>query len=228
MAVRTRSSTAKASTTTSTADSKRGKRKTSEPEDDHNEEQPSKRPRTSTATESSDAPIIINRAPVLELWGACVAHATNPELSWPVCLSIGSSIATITAISKGRSIGTVAQPNEDSKKGNTNKSTKENTLTVKVMDFPITLKDNAVIVKGKKKTASEESLTAKFGPEAYTRVKQTMEESLNAWRESEDDLNSKAFHMYEQFRPDVAKGQKGWGRKGELHLSKIKEAVSKK
>ncbi len=35
-------------------------------------------------------------------------------------------------------------------------------------------------------------------------------------------LESKAFSLYEDFRPDVPEGQKGWGAKGELDLGRIR------
>lgn len=61
-------------------------------------------------TEEGDDVITINRAPVLELWASCVAQFLHPSISWDTCLSIGGAIATITAISKGRSIGKIDKP----------------------------------------------------------------------------------------------------------------------
>lgn len=179
------------------------------------------------STSELEKPIIINRAPVLELWGACVAHFLHPDFSWNLCLSIGSSVSTITAISKGRSIGKIAPPEDDDSKNQTKK--KEDDLpTVKIMGFPMTIKDDSVIVKGKPKTTREVSLVRKYGSEErYGKAKDAMTEALQDWKGKEDDLDAKAFHMYEQFRPDVAKGQKGWGRKGELHLSKVRETIRK-
>jgi hypothetical protein len=52
-----------------------------------------------------------------------------------------------------------------------------------------------------------------------------MTEALEDWKGKEDDLDAKAFYMYEQFCPDVAKGQKGWGRKRELHFSKVRDII---
>lgn len=219
--------------------------------DDHDNdasgEKPTKRSRTSKgsanadndlrqteiSTKSSDKlekPIIINRAPVLELWGACVASFLHPELSWTLCLSIGSSISTITAISKGRSIGTIAPPDESTKDASDKQDKKQGDeiSTVKVMGFPMTIKDDSVIVKGKPKTIREVSLLRKYSSEeTYTKARDAMVEALQEWKGKEDDLDTKAFHMYEQFRPDVAKGQKGWGRKGELHLSKVRDTIHK-
>lgn len=184
---------------------------------------------TQISTESADKlekPILINRAPVLELWGACVASVLHPDLSWNLCLSIGSSISTITAIAKGRSIGKISQPDPDKKKDETDKGTKGE-FTLEVMGFPMTIEGDAVIVKGKPRTTREANLIRKYGEKDFSRVKSTMLEALKSWQGDEKELDSQAFHMYEQFRPNVAKGQQGWGRKGELSLSKIEDVVQK-
>lgn len=182
------------------------------------------------STAELEKPIIINRAPVLELWGACVAQFLHPDFSWNLCLSIGSSVSTITAISKGRSIGKIAPPDEskDDASKDQNKKKEDDLPTVKVMGFPMTIKDDSVIVKGKPKTTREVSLVRKYGSDdSYGKAKDAMSDALQDWKGKEDELDTKAFHMYEQFRPDVAKGQKGWGRKGELHLSKVRDTIRK-
>lgn len=216
-------------------------------DDETGDDKPTKRSRTSKGSEQANSdlrqteistkstdelekPIIINRAPVLELWGACVAQFLHPDFSWNLCLSIGSSISTITAISKGRSIGTSAPLDEakNDASNDQNKKKEDGLTTVKVMGFPMTIKDDSVVVKGKPKTTREVSLIRKYGSDDnYGKVKDTMSEALDGWKDKEDDLDAKAFHMYEKFRPDVAKGQKGWGRKGELHLSKVRDTIRK-
>lgn len=234
---KSRASTGRA-TTAPTKSTPSRKRKATTPYDagDHNT---AKRPRnedskpkdlkqTEISTSSADKlerPITINRAPVLELWGACVAHFTHPDLSWDLCLSIGSSISTITAISKGRAIGSIAPPDESKKRKGDDDDDEEDLPTINVMGFPIITKGDAVMVKGKPKTTREANLQRKYGEGNYERAKDTMMEALESWKGDEDDLDGQAFHMYEKFRPDVATGQKGWGRKGELHLSKIKDVV---
>lgn len=213
-----------------TADFKPGKRsRNSKGSDDSNTDLRQTEISTNP-TDKLEKPIIINRAPVLELWGACVAHFLHPDFSWDLCLSIGSSISTITAISKGRSIGTIAPPDESKKDASKDQTEKRGDYlsTVKVMGFPMQLKGDSVIVKGKPKTTREVSLVRKYGSdEIYGKAKDAMSEALQDWKGKEDGLDAKAFHMYEQFRPDVAKGQKGWGRKGELHLSKVKDTIQK-
>ena len=175
-------------------------------------------------TEASK-PIIINRAPVLELWGATVAEFLFPKLSWPTCLSIGQSIATICAISKGRSIGLIEPPSPDKKKKK-KKDPVESQL-IKIMGFPMVIKNEAVIVNGKPKSASEANVKRKFGEENYDRVRQLFSTNLGSWKGAEKDLDKQAFHMYEEFRPTVAAGDKGWGRKGELNLELVERVVRK-
>jgi hypothetical protein len=185
---------------------------------------------TQTSADSADKlekPIVINRAPVLELWGACVASFLHPELPWNACLNVGSSISTLTAISKGRSIGTIVPPDPNAKKDKKKDTGGEDLTTFKIMGFPMTTKDDGVTVKGKVRTVREANVTRKWGEENLERVKTIMMDALKTWKGDENELDKKAFHMYEQFRPEVAKGQRGWGKKGELYLPKVENAIRK-
>jgi hypothetical protein len=188
-----------------------------------------------TKIEEADAEppgIIINRAPVLQLWSACVAHITYPKLSWETCLSAGSAVSTICAVAKGRSIGTVPEKDEsgekEAKRAKAKRQQKE-LNSIQVMQFKLKLKDGLAVVgsEGKGKPGSEEALKKKFGEAQYVSAKEAFEEVLKSWKGEEDDLNRKAFGFYEQFRPEVKSGQKGWGRKGELDLDKVTSVVSR-
>ena len=180
------------------------------------------------ASSGQGEPILVNRAPVLELWGSCVAHTVHPELPWQACLSIGKRIAAITAISKGRSIGTIPQPDKDEKKDGKKKSKADGgERTIRVMGFAMPMDGDEVVAQGRAKKGSEESLARRFGHENLHRVRSAMESALQTWKGHEDELEKQAFSMYEEFRPDVAAGQKGWGRKGELRLDAIEAAVQR-
>jgi hypothetical protein len=173
--------------------------------------------------------ITINRAPVLQLWGSTVASFIYSDLSWPTCLSIGNAISSLCAVSKGRSIGLI-EPADDTKMEDRGAKKRQKLAdgvrVLKVMGFQLSLKEDAVIVAGKPKTLKEENLKHKFGNEKqYTAVKSAFKECLQTWSGNEDELNGKAFHMYEQFRPNVANGKKGWGRKGELNMAEITRVV---
>lgn len=185
-------------------------------------------------TSDLQKPIMINRAPVLQLWGAAVTHLVYPDVSWITCLSAGNAISSLCAVSKGKSIGVIEPQDEDPQESRKRKAAKkevsemEQTTELQVMGFPLHVKDEDVLLGGKSKRLKEATLKAKFGgDESYDAVRKTMEEALQQWKEYEEDLNKKAFHMYEQFRPSVASGQQGWGRKGELNLGQVESVVQK-
>ena len=99
---------------------------------------------------------------------------------------------------------------------------------VAVMGFPMQLKGEDVVVDGNLKPFNESNLIGKFGgEEKYDQAKAAFGEALRNWEGEKDELDNKAFHMYEQFRPAVAGGQKGWGRKGKLDLEEVKKIASK-
>ena len=182
--------------------------------------------------EQSDDVVVINRAPVLELWAACVAQILHPSLSWQSSLSVGGAISTITAISKGRSIGTMKKPDpgeaQEKKEKRSNKAEKEELDEVEVMSFRLNLdKDGQAMVGGKPKKGGEETLMKKYGgSEQYEKVKRAFQNSLKRWKGKEEELSERAFGFYEDFRPTIPPGQKGWGRKGQLRIETIKTAVA--
>lgn len=181
-------------------------------------------PETTAGKGDSNA-IMINRAPVLDLWATMVTRFLYPSLSWETCLSAGSAVAALCAVSKGRSIG-VIEPS-DKKDKTTKKEDADELEELEVMGFKLKLEKDLVVVGGKTKPANEDAQKRKFGETQYDRVKSAFEDALKSWKGSEDELNKHAFGFYEKFRPSVAQGQKGWGRKGELNLLNIKDVVQK-
>lgn len=175
-------------------------------------------------------PILINRAPVLTLWAATVAHFLYPDEHWTTCLSMGGSVSSLCAISKGRAIGRIepkddATESEDKNKKESRK-TKNDERELEIMGFPMQIDAGGVVVNAKKKPVNEHLLQAKYGgEEEYTRVKQTMERALQIWEDDKEQLDKKAFRMYERFRPSIATGSAGWGRKGPLDLHKVKSTI---
>ncbi|KAI1615138.1 hypothetical protein EDD37DRAFT_391526 [Exophiala viscosa] len=181
---------------------------------------------------SDDKPIMINRSPVLQLWSACVAQHLYPDQSWTTSLSVGSAISTLCAISKGRSIGTIEEsdksPDEKAEKDAQRRAANAGAdIEVQVMGFTLHIKNGDVLLQGKPKHGNEALLKSKFGEDNYERTKKAMEDALATWKSKDDDLNAKAFHMYEEFRPSVQSGQGGWGKKGALELDRVKEVVER-
>lgn len=189
-------------------------------------------PKNESAANDDSKPIIINRAPVLQLWAASVAHLTYLDLPWQTCLSAGSAVSSICAVAKGRSIGTVPEKDDSEAKEEKREKAKKkqkNLDEVEVMHFKLKIVDGLAVVgsDSKGKPGGEDGLRKKFGEGEYEKVRSAFKEALESWKGEEDELNKKAFHMYEEFRPDVSKGQKGWGRKGELDLDTIRSTVQK-
>jgi hypothetical protein len=179
---------------------------------------------------NGDSNILINRSPVLQLWSACVAHFIYPQLPWDTCLSAGSAISTICAVAKGRSIGTIESSDitDDKKRKREEAKEKNKGLhTIDVMHFHLKLKDGRALVgsQGPGKPAAEEPLRKKFGEKEYAETRKVFGECLQYWKGKEKELNQKAFGFYEHFRPQVSGGQKGWGRKGELSLEKVRSTI---
>lgn len=171
--------------------------------------------------------IQINRAPVLHLWSACVTQFTHSDLSWSTCLSCGSAVSALCAISKGRSIGTVPEADPSKEPEKQKRREKESDLDeVEVMQFHLKIKDGKALVSGKPSSDVEEILSKKFKGR-YDDVKKVFEEALESWKGDEDELNKEAFGMYETFRPTVPAGQKGWGRAASLNFASIRSAVTK-
>jgi hypothetical protein len=170
--------------------------------------------------------IKINRAPVLKLWSACVTQFLHQSLPWSTCLSAGAAISAICAVAKGRSIGKISEPGDESEKKSKKEKEGDGFETLEVMHFKLRLKvnDGLVYFGGKAQAAGEEVLKKKFGDE-YDGVKDVFVHGLGRWKGIEGELGEQAFGMYEEFRPTVPKGEKGWGRKGVLDLDAVKKAI---
>jgi len=170
----------------------------------------------------------INRAPVLTLWAAVVAERLGSP--WETALTVGQAVAGMTAHAKGVRLGIYAQPEErpheapPTPEGATGAG---RTLPLLGRNVPVVPTKDGVRAVSKGEITKPESVTrylaGKFGDqfEPARAAMQRLAASLSA-----DELNEQAFHLYEQFRPEVPADEKGWGAKGVLDLAKI-EALAK-
>jgi hypothetical protein len=62
-------------------------------------------------------------------------------------------------------------------------------------------------------------LEQKFG-EDFEAARAAMEKLAKAYTPKQ--LESKAYDLYEKFRPEIPEGKKGWGAKGELDLDYLR------
>ncbi|KAI7221828.1 hypothetical protein KC343_g9746 [Hortaea werneckii] len=199
---------------TSTSSSKRSKVKNDQSQHEENKSACSDKGSVRHKNDHDDQVVItINHAPVLELWASCVTKFIYLSIPWETCLSVGSAISTITAVAKGRSIGTMEKPDpskaEERRRERQQKAANEQLEDIEVMGFRLHLENGQALVGDKPKAGNESALGKKFGQDQYEMAKRAFQDALDSWKGRESELDREAFKMYEEFRPTVPSGQKG-------------------
>ncbi len=164
--------------------------------------------------------ISVNRAPVLTLWAAVVAQRLG--FNHDEALTLGRAVAGLNAQSKGRRLG-IFKPDEEKAKQAREKEPGERFLVeVCGRAVPVINTEDGVraITGGKaiNPAGVERYLHGKFGDD-LDRVRKAMQKLARAYKPRE--LASHAYALYEQFRPDIPGGKKGWGAAGDLDLKRI-------
>ncbi len=167
--------------------------------------------------------ITINRAPVLTLWASVVAERMGH--SRQEALSLGRALAGLNAQSKGRRLGIYEEKTPEEKEKDKKKAKAAETQTVAVMgrSIPVVKTAHGMRAAADGQAISAESvesyLEQKFG-EDLEAARSAMEQLARAYTPRQ--LESRAFDLYEKFRPEIPEGKKGWGAKGELDLDQIR------
>ncbi len=166
--------------------------------------------------------IKINRAPVLTLWAVVVAERLGYEKE--TALTLGKAVAGLNAQSKGRRLGIYEEKNEEE----SGKKRKEEPVKLEFIQIlgrgvPAVKTPHGLraAVDGKPIYAEsvETYLKQKFG-EDFDEARLALEKLAKAYTPKQ--LESKAYDLYEKFRPEIPEGTKGWGAKGELDLDYIR------
>ena len=167
--------------------------------------------------------IKINRAPVLTLWAAVVAERVGYKKD--EALTLGKAVAGLNAQSKGRRLGIYEEKSEAEKEKEAKKQKPVKVEFVELLGRGIptmkTPKGLRAAVKGEEISPSsvETYLEQKFGDDLED-TRAAMEKLAKAFTPKQ--LESKAYDLYEKFRPEIPEGKKGWGVKGELDLDYIR------
>lgn len=169
--------------------------------------------------------ISINRAPVLTLWAALVAQRLG--FNSEEALTLGRAVAGLNAQSKGRRLG-IFKPHEEKPQKAREQKRDENFL-IEVCGRPVPVRNtdqgiravqgNKIIDPG----SVERYLEDKFG-EDLSSVRAALRKLARAYRPKE--LASKAYALYERFRPAIPAGKKGWGARGDLDLDLIEKLAN--
>jgi hypothetical protein len=167
--------------------------------------------------------VIINRAPVLTLWAAVVAERLGFDRE--EALTLGKSVAGLTAQSKGQRLGIFTPSPKTVRRQRAEKARAAGVFAVALLGraVPALHTDEGLRAVGKdQKPVTPESvekyLRSKFN-EALPAVRAAMVRLAKSRRP--EVLADQAFALYEQFRPCVPAGEAGWGAKGTLSLNKI-------
>lgn len=166
--------------------------------------------------------IQVNRAPVLTLWAAVVAERLG--FNRDEAFTLGRAVAGLNAYSKGVSLG-LFTPTPKEVKEKRKKLRPKETITVDLLHraVPAVHTEAGVRALAKNRPIDPASvqryLVGKFGDSL-----EDVYEAMTALAKSRKpaDLTGEAYALYEQFRPAVPAGVKGWGAAGTLSLGTIR------
>jgi hypothetical protein len=172
----------------------------------------------------SDAVAIkINRAPVLTLWAAIVAERLG--FDHDEALTVGRAVAGLNAQSKGKRLG-IFQPHEANLKELRGEQPKDSvSIELLHLAVPVVITPDGIraLEKGKPTSPAsvEKYLASKFGPHLAD-AEQAMADLAEGY--SKQELAASAYALYERFRPSIPEGVQGWGAKGVLDLTAVRNA----
>jgi hypothetical protein len=172
--------------------------------------------------------VMINRAPVLTLWGAVVAERLGYDRE--AALTMGKAVAGLNAQSKGRMIGVFGPPKAPEKGGPPKKVGLGEDFWVEICSRGVPVKDTSEGVRAVVKDQpidpekAQKYLESKFG-ERLSAVREAMEALAAAFEP--DALEKASYKLYEKFRPAIESGKRGWGQKGKLDLDLIRGLAEK-
>jgi hypothetical protein len=168
---------------------------------------------------SSPTVIEINRAPVLTLWASVVAERLG--FKHAEALTLAKAVAGLNAQSKGKRLG-IYEPSEKPATKPQGKVEKPVVEELMGRAIPVQKANEGVraLVKGSpiNPASVERYLEGKFG-DHLDAARQAMVKLAGKFPPKE--LAARAYELYEQFRPEIPSGVRGWGATGKLDLGMI-------
>lgn len=169
--------------------------------------------------------ITVNRAPVLTLWAAVVAECLG--FTRDEALTMGRVVAGLNAYAKGKSLG-LFRPAPDNVRQERRHLAVGRQMHVDLLHRAVpvvqTLDGLRALAKDRPVAPAgvQRYLEGKFG-EALPVVGRAMLELARSL--DPDELQHRAFALYEAFRPEVPAGTRGWGAAGVLDLARVRDAA---
>jgi hypothetical protein len=166
--------------------------------------------------------ITINRAPVLTLWAAVVAQRLGFDEE--EALTLGRAVAGLNAYSKAVSLG-LYKPAEPGAKKKRDEIDHGDELRIDLLHRAVPAVHTADGIRALSKGKPDDPdsvrryLAAKF--------KDDLEDATTAMAAlaasvPKGELADRAYALYEQFRPSIPAGARGWGAKGALDLGVVR------
>jgi hypothetical protein len=176
---------------------------------------------------STRGTILVNRAPVLTLWAAVVAHCLG--FDWNEALTRGRAVAGLNAYAKGKALDVFA-PAPKEVREQRHKTEVGESLTVDLLHraIPVVCTPDGLRAVSKGRPVSPESvqryLEGKFGDvlEIVHAAMACLARSLPP-----QELAERAYDLYEDFRPEIPPGKNGWGAPGTLDVGLIESLALK-
>jgi hypothetical protein len=171
--------------------------------------------------------LLVNRAPVLTLWASVVAERLGYDRQ--EALTLGQAVAGMNAYSKGRRLGIYSPPEEGEQRERRKTEEPQEIVRVSLLgrDVPARPTAGGLRAEADGRPANpdrvEAYLSSKFG-ERLEEVRQAMESLARSL--DPQALEEKAYALYEEFRPGIPAGKKGWGAAGELDLAFIRSLAA--
>lgn len=171
----------------------------------------------------------VNRAPVLTLWATIVSERLGYDHA--AALTLGKAVAGLNAQSKGRRLGIFHETEKEPKDGKGKPNTDdEQTTMVTVLGRPVPTIKSADGVRATIKGSAidpdsvQRYLSQKFG-DSFDEVEAALKALAKALPPKR--LEQEAYALYEDFRPSVPEGERGWGAKGQLDLTHIRSLADR-
>jgi hypothetical protein len=169
---------------------------------------------------AQEGEIKVNRAPVLTMWVAAVAERQG--FTFDEAVTFGKAISGLFAQSKGKKIGVIEDTPKDPEAESDKKKAKKEKFDVfgNSVYGKTTEKGRFALESGKAIAPnSVKAYLHRAFKDDYDRVREAFEALANSLEPEE--IGSRAYNLYEKFRPEVPDGARGWGARGLLDLKHV-------
>lgn len=176
------------------------------------------------------AKLKINRAPVLTLWAVVVAE----RLGYPAdtALTLGKVLAGLNAQSKGQRLG-IFEPGDERTARESDREKRADQperKLVRLLGRQVPLQETEQGLRAEEKgkavdpSGVDRYLAQKF-KEHLPEVRQAMQTLAESM--PPEELERRGYALYEEFRPEIPEGKRGWGAAGELDLDHLLRMAKK-